>query len=164
MLHDQIISKCGITLSWSNQRRCLQSSPRFLSVSGLTQVPLGSWTKPVCFSVSHHLRYPVTAGSLVCSAMYRSMELMTTWVIETLLCTQISLKSVFVAEGILNCVVGVIDIPFLLFVSLFLQMGIYRYISQISNCIIVALRIVNFRLKLYQSYTILFNGSADPEI
>ena len=35
------------------------------------------------------------------------------------------------------CGGGHIDIPVVLLVYLFIQMGIYRYISQIPNCIIV---------------------------
>ena len=46
--------------------------------------------------------------TVVCSAIYRSMELITTWDIETFLGTPTSLKSSFVLKGILNYLVGVI--------------------------------------------------------
>jgi len=54
---------------------------------------------------------------------------MTTSHMETLLYVQMSLNRLLRSDGIRNCVVGVIDIPFLLLVYLLIQMRIYRYIT-----------------------------------
>jgi len=51
--------------------------------------------------------------------------------IETLLYVQTSLNRLLRSDGIRNCVVGVIDIPFLLLVYLLISLRIYRYITAI---------------------------------
>ena len=51
--------------------------------------------------------------------------------IETLLYVQTSLNRLLRSDGIRNCAVGVIDIPFLLLVYLLISLRIYRYITAI---------------------------------
>ena len=53
---------------------------------------------------------------------------------------------------------------YLIVVEVFIQVQRNEYLSQTSNCKIPLNRIVDFIDRLYQSYPILSNGSADPVI